>query len=264
MAVPLSPKTRRFAAWAVFGAGLLALGGVLLLLRFTIVTDYMYHRLVKDPERIPPEGAVIVAPADGTVLYVRRVEDGMIPEVVKQGVPVPLTQHLKTDPDKRFPDGILVGIYMAGDGVHVNRVPVSGMLVEQIVFNGPHMDMSATERTVLLTQLLPGWVRLKTWLGWPPYDLEDKADFILKSARETLVLRDVRGAHVYVVRIADYAVGKILTWVRLGEQVATGQRLGMIAGGSQTDIFIEHTPGLTPQARVGQYVYGGETILATY
>jgi phosphatidylserine decarboxylase len=264
LAVHVSPKTRRLAAWTFFALGLSALGGVLLLLRFTIVTDFMVHRLVKDPERTPPEGQVIVAPADGTVLYVRRVEEGIIPEVVKQGVSVPLVDHLKTELATPFPDGTLVGIYMAGDGVHVNRVPVSGLVIEQFVFNGPHMDMSAAERTVLLTQLVPGWVSLKKLLGWPPYDLEGKADFILKSARETLVIRDVRGAHVYVVRIADYAVGKILTWVRLGEQVATGQRLGMIAGGSQTDIFIEDTPGLTPQARVGQYVYGGETVLATY
>ena len=31
-----------------------------------------------------------------------------------------------------------------------------------------------------------GWVTLKKLLGLPPYDLERKADFILRSARETL------------------------------------------------------------------------------
>ena len=59
------------------------------------MTDYLYHAAVKDPERTPPAGNVIVAPADGRVLYVREVRDGTVPEVVKRGVPVPLADHVK-------------------------------------------------------------------------------------------------------------------------------------------------------------------------
>lgn len=254
----------RLAARALFAAGLLALATVLLLLRFAVVTDYMYHALVKDPERTPPEGAVIVAPADGTVLYVRRVPGGVIPRVVKQGVPVPLADHLKTSGTGDFPDGWLVGIYMNTDGVHVNRAPVAGEVADRIVWNGPHMDMSAAERTIILTQLLPGWVTLKKLLGLAPYDIEDSADFVLKSARETLVLRDSRDTAVYVVRIADYTVGKILTWVSKGEHVRLGQKLGMISWGSQTDVFFVDTPGTRPRVQVGAYVYAGETVVATY
>jgi phosphatidylserine decarboxylase len=66
------------------------------------------------------------------------------------------------------------------------------------------------------------------------------------------------------VRIADYYVGKILTWVGEDEAVDRGQRMGLISWGSQTDIYIEETPGLAVTVRVGEYVYGGETILATY
>ena len=126
------------------------------------------------------------------------------------------------------------------------------------------MDMSPAERTVILTQLVPGWVSLKKLLGLPPYDLEGKSDYILKSARETLVIRDVRNTDVYVVRIADFVVGKILTWVRDGEQIEIGKKLGMITLGSQADLFFEDTPGITLKVEVGQYVYAGETILATY
>ena len=38
----------------------------------------------------------------------------------------------------------------------------------------------------------------------------------------------------------------------------------MITWGSQTDLFIEETPGMQIEVRVGDYVYGGETVLATY
>lgn len=198
------------------------------------------------------------------MLYVRRVRDGVIPQVVKRGVEVPIVEHLKLEPRRPFADGWLVGIYMSADSVHVNRVPIAGEVVEQLIWNGPHMHMNQAEQVIILTQLIPGWVSLKKLLGLPPYDLEHKTDFILKSARETLVIEDVRQTLVYVVRIADYSVGKILTWVDVGQSVETGQRLGMITYGSQTDVLFEHTPGLRIRVKPGQFVYGGETVLATY
>ena len=257
-------RPRRPIALFFFASGLMALAGLALLFRFAQATDYLYHALVKDPPRHAPSGDVLVAPADGTVLYVTPIEGGVIPEVVKRGVPVPLADHLKTQPAPNFGDGFLIGIYMNGDGVHINRVPISGRVKQRIIFNGPHMNMSPAERIIILTQLLPGWAGLKKLLGFSPYDIAEEADFILKSARETLVIADVRGVRVYVTRIADYGVGKILTWVQEGQQVFTGQKLGMITWGSQTDIFVEATPGLAPQVRVGQYLYAGETILATF
>ncbi len=260
----LGPGWRRAGARGLFALLLLILAGMFLLLRFAVVTDYMYHALVKDPERTVPPGRVIVAPADGTVLYVKRVEAGLIPELVKRGVPVPLTEHLKTAPETAFGSGTLVGIYMNSDGVHVNRVPISGEIKQRIIFNGPHIDMSEAERVIILTQLLPGLASFKKLLGLPPYDIDGKADFVLKSARETLVLEDIRGVRVYVTRIADYSVGKILTWVGEGEAVETGQKLGMITWGSQTDIFFEDSPGIRPRARVSEFVYAGESVLATY
>lgn len=257
-------RPRRVGGWLIFATLSLCLLCVLALLRFTVVTDYMYHSMVKDPERTAPTGNVIVAPADGTVLYITPIEAGTIPEVVKRGVPVPLADHLKLPADRDFADGFLIGIYMNSDGVHINRIPIGGTVEDIVVFNGPHIDMSDAERTIILTQLMPGWVSLKKLLGWPPYEIEDEADFILKSARETLVLRDLRDSYVYVTRIADYSVGKILTWVHTGETVSTGQKLGMITWGSQTDIFFEQSPALSIDVKVGDFVRAGETILATY
>jgi phosphatidylserine decarboxylase len=255
---------RRTTASLLLASGLLALAAILLLLRFAAVTDYLYHGLVKDPERVTPQGPVVVAPADGRVLYVRRIEDGEIPEVVKRGVAVPLATHLRLDREPDFPPGWLVGIYMNTDGVHVNRSPVAGTLEERFVWNGPHLEMSEVERTVILSHLVPGWTSIRKLLGVPPYDIENEADFILKSARETLRIRDDRGTDVYVVRIADYTVGKILTWVAEGEPLARGQRIGMITWGSQTDVFFADTGSTRPRAAVGDYVYAGETVLATH
>ena len=235
-----------------------------MLLRFAEVTDYLYHGLVKDPQRTVPDGRVIVSPADGTVLYVRKIRDGIIPQVIKTGVAVPVVDHLKAEPLRPFTDGYLVGIYMNTQGVHINRMPNNGTVEKQIIFNGPHMDMTAAELKIILTQLIPGKVTLQKMLGMAPYDIEEEADYVLKSARETLAVKDERGAYLYIVRIADYYVGKILTWVAEGESVARGEKLGMITWGSQTDLFIEDSPGMTVTVDVGDYVYGGETVVATY
>ena len=85
---------RRTIGHIALALGVIALGCVLVLLRLTLVTDYFYHSLVKDPPRTLPAGSNIVAPADGTVLYVKPIADGIAPEVVKRGVPIPLAGPL--------------------------------------------------------------------------------------------------------------------------------------------------------------------------
>lgn len=244
--------------------GILILAAILILLRFAQVTDYMYHALVKDPERTAPSGQVIVAPADGTVIYIKPVTSGTIPSVVKEGVAVPLEEHLKMKPSRLLKAGYLIGIYMNTYGVHINRVPNNGAVIGQFVYNGPHMDMTEMEKTVILTQLIPGTVSIRRAMGLPPFNIADKADYIVKSARETLVIEEERGATIYIVRIADYYVGRILTWVEVGAHVKRGQKLGMIARGSQTDMYFETSPEMRLSVRVGDYVYGGETVIATY
>lgn len=263
MTTRTSSVARRLG-WTLFAAGVLLLLVLLALLRLTVATDYLNHALVKDPEREAPSGRVLVSPADGTVLYVKEIYKGVIPDVVKRGVPVPLVAHLKTEPLRPFERGYLIGIYMNTQGVHVNRIPNRGIVRKQIIFNGPHMNMTRAELKIIWTQMIPGLATLKKLLGMEPYGFGDDADFILQSARETLVVEDERGAYLYIVRIADYWVGKILTWVTEGEAVERGQRFGLISWGSQTDLFIEATPGLQITAEVGQYLYGGESVVATY
>ncbi|MFT5117955.1 MAG: phosphatidylserine decarboxylase [Kiritimatiellia bacterium] len=233
------------------------------LVQFADRVGYTHPVLSKDPERIAPSGDVIVSPADGTVLYVKRVKNGVIPEITKRNVPIPLAQHTKLNAHD-FTDGYLIGIYMHTLGVHVNRIPNNGTVVDRYVFNGPHMDMTAAEAKIGLTQAIPWLVSLKKLFGVPPYDIEDESEYILKSARETIVLRDTRGTKIYIIRIADYYVGNIVTWVSPQQNVSRGDRMGMITWGSQTDILIPDSAELKITAKVGEYVLAGETIVATY
>lgn len=92
--------------------------------------------------------------------------------------------------------------------------------------------------------MVPGWTSVRKLLRLDPYAIESEADYILKSARETLEFEDEEGRAIYVVRIADYYVGKIFTGIHEGQHVERGQKLGMITWGSQTDVLFEDTPGL--------------------
>ena len=258
-------RRKRWLGWFMLLPGLLLLLSVLLLLRLSIVTDYFYHAVVKDPVRKIPFGENIVSPADGTVLYVKRITNGVLPEVVKRDVPISLSDLIKDAPTKPMKEGFLIGIYMNTESVHITRVPVDGTYLKQIIFNGPHMSMMEMDKSVILTAMIPGLVTVKKLIGLNPFDIEKNGDYILKSARETSVISDNRGSSVYVIRIADYWVGKILTWVEEGQAVEKGAKMGTITWGSQVDICFENTPGLKlHDVKVGDYVYAGETVLASY
>jgi phosphatidylserine decarboxylase len=261
---PTKKHAKHWLGWLALGSGLLILIIILLLLRLSVLTDHLYHALIKDPPRHIPAGNNIVSPADGIVLYVKRIQNGVIPEVVKRGVAIPLEELTKAAPAEPINEGYLIGIYMNTENVHINRVPIDSTYIKQIVFNGPHMSMTKQEKAVILTSTIPGLVTVKKLLGLDPFAIEKNGDYILKSARETSVFEDVRGTPVYVIRIADFWVGRILTWIEVGQQVGKGEKMGMITWGSQVDICFEDSPGLKVDVKVGDRVYAGETILASY
>ncbi len=48
----------------------------------------------------------------------------------------------------------------------------------------------------------------------------------------------------------------------MGQQVATGERLGLIRFGSRVDVYLPE--GIAPLVVVGQRAVGGETVLADF
>jgi len=265
MGNPASKKpVKIWIGWLILVPGVVVLASVLLMLRLSVVTDHFYHAFVKDPPRQIPGGNNIVSPADGTVIYIKKIENGNAVEVVKRGIAIGLDELIKGDVSEQMKEGYLIGIYMNVESVHITRVPIDSSYEKQIVFNGPHMSMSDLEKNIVLTSMIPGLVTAKKLLGLEPYSIERDGDYILKSARETSVFKDIRGSLVYVIRIADFWVGNILTWIQPGQEVKKGDKMGMITWGSQVDICFEKTDGLELKVKVGDYIYAGETVLASY
>lgn len=207
---------------------------------------WRFYYFFRDPERTPPPGRVVVAPADGFLLYERRVEAGRVPSPIKRGVPVPLDEWIGQVPCEM--DGTLIGIYMTALSVHYIRAPVPGEITRVVPRPARGENLHQT-RTFLR-------------LLWDMQPYEQDSRYITENARNTIVIDGE--LPVVVVQIADRYVRECDAFVQAGERVETGQKIGMIRMGSQCDVFIPDRAGLKLDCRPGQKVYAGQTVLGTY
>lgn len=204
----------------------LAVAGFTLAFAFAILA----YRFYRDPKRTPPEVAddVVISPADGEVVYVRRSEGGMIPSSTKKGRDYELIELTKTP--LKHDDAVVIGIAMSFLDVHVNRAPISGR--------------------VRLRQHFPG--RFGS-LGRP--------EMVYENERATTVIeRD--DMEIAMVQIASRLVRQIASYVKVGENVALGQRVGVIRLGSQVDVVLPARPDVLVNVQPGQRVRAGESVLA--
>jgi phosphatidylserine decarboxylase len=191
-------------------------------------TSILAWRFYRDPERTAPSGdGVIVSPADGEVVYVRRSENGTIPTATKQGRDHSLEELTKTELRKR--DAYVIGIAMSFLDVHVNRAPIAGK--------------------VTFLRHFPGLFG----------SLRDPAMVFDNERATTVIERD--GLQVAVVQIASRLVRQIASYVDEGDEVALGQRIGVIRLGSQVDLVVPVQTGIEVLVEPGDRVRAGESVL---
>jgi len=82
------------------------------------------------------------------------------------------------------------------------------------------------------------------------------------NERNDLLLSSADGKTILVRQIAGTIARRICCWVQEGEQVALGQKYGMIRFGSRVDILLPKNVELA--VGVGQRVYGGQTVLGRW
>lgn len=207
---------------------------------------WRFYYFFRDPPREAPSGRVVVSPADGVLLYARRVTGGEVPSPMKRGVPVPLDEWVGAVPCPG--DGTLVGIYMTPLSVHYNRAPVEGRVSRVVArpARGENLSMTRTFMRLL-------------W-GMAPY--EEDSRYITQNARNTISFDGE--APMVLVQIADRYVREIDCFVAEGDRVATGQKVGMIRMGSQCDLYVPDSSGVTLDCTPGARVFAGETVLGRY
>jgi len=151
--------------------------------------------------------------------------DGLITMIVK--VPPPL--------ELRGPDLLAdgeytrVSIFMSVFDVHINRTPISGR-VRRIAY-------------------IPG--------KFINADLDKASE---DNERQHVLVEGPEGVRIGFTQIAGLVARRILTFVREGDMVEAGQRIGLIRFGSRVDVYLP--AGTAPRVLLGQRSIAGETVIA--
>jgi len=151
--------------------------------------------------------------------------DGLITMIAR--VPPP--------PELRGPDGLAdgdytrVSIFMSVFDVHINRAPISGR-VKRIAY-------------------VPG--------KFVNADLDKASE---DNERQHMLIEGSDGLRIGFTQIAGLVARRILSFVREGDMVDSGQRVGLIRFGSRVDVYLP--AGTAPKVLLGQRSIAGETIIA--
>lgn len=144
--------------------------------------------------------------------------------------------HVEEVDDADFPGGraFRISIFLSIFNVHVNRIPRTGKVTDVRYIPGCFLDARHADCAVRNEQL---WI-----------DLEDAA------TQRPMRVKQISGA---IAR-------RIVCWLKPGQDVRAGERLGMIKFGSRTDVLIPVGNPMEVLVKVGDKVQGGATILLRY
>ena len=186
-------------------------------------------RFYRDPERIPPPGdGIIISPADGKIIYVRRFEGREIPYSEKGGKKFMLDDFVTSN---LLPNGGYdIGISMNYLDVHVNRSPISGKICCLKHIKGLFLSLR-------------------------------KKEAIIQNERVLTIIENSR-IKIGVVQIASRLVRKITPYLTPDSEVMVGQRIGAIRFGSQVDVILPDISSLKILVDEGEKVLAGLTVIA--
>lgn len=179
-----------------------------LTLGVSIILFLLVLQFFRNPKIIiPVNDRHVVAPADGKVVVIEETTE---------------TEYLK---DRR----IQVSIFMSPVNVHVNRMPVKGV----VEFFKYHAG--------------------KYLVAWHPKSSTE-------NERTTLVVKTPSGIPILMRQIAGALARRIKWYVKEGQQFEQGQEFGFIKFGSRVDVFLPTNAKI--KVEIGQKTKGGMTVLA--
>jgi phosphatidylserine decarboxylase len=164
----------------------------------------------RDPKRmVPDRKGLIVSPADGLIVFVGPV-------------PPPAELDLGTESMTK------ISIFMNVFDVHVNRIPLSGMITKIHYYPGKFFNATL-----------------------------DKASE--HNERQAITITTEDNLKIGCIQIAGLIARRIHCDVKVGQSVSTGERYGIIRFGSRVDLYFPSQ--FAGQVIKGQRVIGGETVL---
>jgi phosphatidylserine decarboxylase len=122
-----------------------------------------------------------------------------------------------------------ISIFMSVFDVHINRTPIAGTVKSVVYIRGKFLNA----------------------------DLDKASE---DNERQHLLVQRADGVRIGFTQIAGLVARRIVPFVKPGDIVAAGQRVGLIRFGSRVDVYLP--AGTAPKATLGQHTVAGETILA--
>ncbi len=151
----------------------------------------------------------VIAPADGKIV---AIEETYVKEYFN---------------DNR----LQVSIYMSGFDIHVNWVPLSGIIAYYRYYPGPHYP------------------------AWHPKSSD-------KNEHNTTILQCDNGQEIMIRQIAGILARRIKYYAEPGKRVFRGDELGFIKFGSRVDLFLPVNTKVNVELH--QKVKGSVTVLAEF
>ncbi|MGE0179402.1 MAG: phosphatidylserine decarboxylase [Sphingomonas sp.] len=124
---------------------------------------------------------------------------------------------------------IRVSIFMSVFDVHINRTPIAGTISKVVYIAGKFLNA----------------------------DLDKASE---DNERQHILVVGDDGTKVAFTQIAGLVARRIVPWVKAGDRVVAGQRVGLIRFGSRVDVYLPS--GTSSQLLLGQRTIAGETIVA--
>jgi phosphatidylserine decarboxylase len=149
----------------------------------------------------------VIAPADGKVVVIEETEE---------------TEYLK---ERRKQ----ISIFMSPVNVHVNRMPVGGVISYFKYHAGKYL------------------------VAWHPKSSTE-------NERTTVVVKTNKGVEILFRQIAGALARRIKCYVREGQPLAQGDEFGFIKFGSRVDIFLPLDAKIN--VKIGDITKGGRTVIA--
>ena len=135
-----------------------------------------------------------------------------------------------------------------GDGAGLGSEPVTRISIFMSVFD-VHINRAPVAGTVRRVVYLPG--------KFLNADLDKASD---ENERQQVLIERADGRLVGLTQIAGLVARRIVPFVKAGDIVAAGQRIGLIRFGSRVDVYLPQ--GTDATVVLGQTVIAGETVLA--
>jgi phosphatidylserine decarboxylase len=121
-----------------------------------------------------------------------------------------------------------VSVFMSVFDCHINRTPLNGR-IERIVYKaGKFLNADLDKAS----------------------EDNERNSFVIANGRD----------RIGVVQIAGLVARRIVSFVREGQVIAVGERIGMIRFGSRVDVYLPS--GVRPLVAEGQISVAGETVIA--